>query len=90
PTLRELFGTPLAVQESWFGIWAPARTPPSVLGALNAAIVRTARSPAVQAAFLEGGGEAVWSDSPQAFSNFIRDENRKWAEIVKLAGLIVS
>jgi tripartite-type tricarboxylate transporter receptor subunit TctC len=87
PTLRELYGTELAVQESWFGIWAPARTPSDVLDVLNMAIVRTARSPTVQAAFLEGGGEAVWSDSPQAFASFIRAENRKWAQIVKLAGL---
>jgi tripartite-type tricarboxylate transporter receptor subunit TctC len=87
PTLEEAFGTPLAVQESWFGIWAPARTPPSVLDVLNAAVARTARSPTVQSAFLDGGGEAVWSDSPSAFSAFIRDEHRKWAEIVKLAGL---
>lgn len=87
PTLKEILGNELAVQESWFGIWAPARTPPAVLDILNAAIVRTARAPAVRAAFAEGGGEAVWSDSPQAFTDFIRVENRKWAEIVKLAGL---
>ena len=87
PTLEEFFGTRLAVQESWFGIWAPAGTPPAVLEMLNAAVVRTVRTLSVQVAFLEGGGEAVWSDSPQAFASFVRAEHRRWAESVRLVGL---
>lgn len=38
PTLQEVLNNELAVQESWFGLWAPAKTPPAVLDTLNAAV----------------------------------------------------
>jgi tripartite-type tricarboxylate transporter receptor subunit TctC len=87
PTLHERLKNELAVQESWFGLWAPARTPEAVVATLNAAVVKTAKTPSVQAAFEAAGNEATASDSPQAFAAFVRSENRKWAEIVKLAGI---
>jgi len=90
PTLHERLKNELAVQESWFGLWAPARTPPEVVAVLFAAATRTLKTPALQAAFEAAGNEAAISDSPQAFAAFVRSENRKWAEIVKLAGVTAS
>ena len=54
------------------------------------AALRTLKTPALQAAFEAAGNEAAISDSPQAFAAFVRSENRKWAEIVKLAGVTAS
>jgi len=90
PTLNERLKNELAVQESWFGLWAPARTPPEVVAVLFAAATRTLKTPALQAAFEAAGNEAAISESPQAFAAFVRSENRKWAEIVKLAGVTAS
>ena len=90
PTLHERLKNELAVQESWFGLWAPARTPQDVIAVLFAAATRTLKTPALQAAFEAAGNEAAISDSPQAFAAFVRSENRKWAEIVKLAGVTAS
>ncbi len=87
PTLQEALRNELAVQESWFGIWAPARTPPEVVAKLHAALSRALQDPAVRASFESGGSSAASSDSPQGFANFVRSENRKWAEIVKLTGV---
>lgn len=87
PTLSERLKNELAVQESWFGLWAPARTPADVLNLLNAATTRTLQTASVQAAFEAAGNEASPSESPQAFAAFVRAENRKWAEIVKLTGI---
>jgi tripartite-type tricarboxylate transporter receptor subunit TctC len=90
PTLHERLKNELAVQESWFGLWAPARTPPEVVAVLFAAATRTLKTPALQAAFEAAGNEAAISESPLAFAAFVRSENRKWAEIVKLAGVTAS
>jgi tripartite-type tricarboxylate transporter receptor subunit TctC len=90
PTLHERLANELAVQESWFGMWAPAKTPPAIIATLHAAATRTLKSPSVQAAFEAAGNTAAASESPQAFADFVRSENRKWAEIVKLAGVSAS
>lgn len=87
PTLQEVLNNELAVQESWFGLWAPAKTPPAVLDTLNAAVRKVAAQPALRAAFEAVGNEATASASPQAFADFVRGENRKWAEIIQLAGI---
>ncbi|WP_077002311.1 tripartite tricarboxylate transporter substrate binding protein [Variovorax sp. KK3] len=90
PTLHERLKNELAVQESWFGVWAPAKTPPAVVAALHAGATRTLKTPSIQAAFEAAGNTAALSESPQAFAEFVRSENRKWAEIVKLAGVSAS
>ena len=87
PTLQEVLNNELAVQESWFGLWAPAKTPLAVLDTLNAAVRKVAAQPALRAAFEAVGNEATASASPQAFADFVRSENRKWAEIIQLAGI---
>lgn len=90
PTLNELMNNELTVQESWFGIWAPAKTPPEAVAALHAASVAALRLPAIRSAFENAGNLAVPSDSPQAFTAFVRSEQRKWAEIVRLTGATAS
>ena len=86
PTLYELLGNELAVQESWFGIWAPARTAPDVLSTLNAAVRTAAATPELKMAYEAVGNEVTSSETPQAFSAFVRSETRKWTDLVKLAG----
>lgn len=84
PTLKEVLKNELAVQESWFGYWAPANTPADVVGKLHAAISKGLADPAVKAKFEAAGNVVATSESPQAFAAFVRSENRKWADIVKL------
>ena len=88
PTLYELMDrNELAVQESWFGLWAPAKTQADIVATLHAAISKTIQTASVRAAFEAAGNEATLSESPQAFAAFVRSENRKWAEIIKLTGV---
>lgn len=86
PTLYELMHNDLVIQESWFGIWAPAQTPVDIQLTLNAAIRKIASAPALRATYEAVGNEATSSESPQAFAAFVRSETRKWTDIVKLAG----
>ncbi|MDQ8018526.1 MAG: tripartite tricarboxylate transporter substrate-binding protein [Bordetella sp.] len=92
PTLQEaLGGNELAVQESWFGLWAPAGTPSPVRDSVFSALRRTVADPAVRSAFEAAGNEATTlGDSPQAFSDFVRSEQRKWTEIIRLTGVTIN
>lgn len=87
PTLQEVLHNDLAVQESWFGFWAPARTPADVVARLHAAANKVLAEPAVRAQFEASGNTAAVTESPQAFAAFVRKENRKWADIIKLTGV---
>jgi tripartite-type tricarboxylate transporter receptor subunit TctC len=84
PTLHELLGSELAVQETWFGLWAPKGTPDTVVAKLYAAAKRALTDPGVMAGLEAGGTSAVTSESPAAFGAFVRQENAKWLEVVKL------
>lgn len=90
PTLKEVLNSELAVQESWFGFWAPAKTPPDVVAKLHSAINKVLAEPAVKAQFEGAGNIAAVTDSPQAFAAFVRSEYKKWADIVKLTAITAS
>lgn len=87
PTLEELLKNKLAVQESWSGIWAPAVTPPEVVTRVHAVANKVLANPAIRKQIEESGSRPEMSASPQAFAEFVRAENAKWAEIVRLTGV---
>ena len=86
PTLYALLKNDLAIQESWFGIWAPAKTPPDVVDQLAAAVRKVGGNASLKAMYEAVGNELTPSESPQQFAAFVRSETRKWTDIVKLAG----
>ena len=85
PTLAEAMKSELAVQESWFGIWAPAGTPAEVVRVLHAAAAKALADPQLRQRMESAGGIPSPSESPEAFAAFIKSENLKWSEIVKLS-----
>jgi len=87
PTLQEVMKSELAVQESWFGFAAPARTPADVIAKLHAATGKALSDGPLRASFEASGNTPQTSASPQAFAAFMQAEHRKWAEIVRLAGI---
>jgi len=86
PTLNELMNNELTIQESWFGLWAPAKTSTEIINTLHSAAVSALNLPAIRTALENAGNLTVPSQNPQAFTAFIRTEQKKWADIVKLAG----
>ena len=85
PTLHEVTRNELAIQESWFGIWAPAKTPAEIVARAHAAIVKSLADPATRTSYESAGTIPVPSDSPAAYAAYVASEFRKWAEIVRLA-----
>ena len=71
---------------SWFGIVAPAGTPPAIVERLHATIAAAVRTPAMQERFSKSGARLV-GDSPQEFAAQIRAERATWGEIIKAANI---
>jgi tripartite-type tricarboxylate transporter receptor subunit TctC len=84
PTIAES-GFPGYDLSAWFGIQAPAGTPPAIVAQLNQAVVKSVQSPQIRERLATLGADPV-TNSPEEFSAFIRSELPKWAKIIKVSG----
>jgi tripartite-type tricarboxylate transporter receptor subunit TctC len=85
PTFEEA-GLPGYEAVGWFGTVAPAGTPPGVINKLNSEIRAALSIPDVRERAIAAGAEPS-ANSPQEFAAFIREETKKWAEVIKAAGV---
>ena len=79
-------GVPNYDESTWNGLLAPARTPPAVVRKLNDELGDLLKSPAVRERFTAEGAEPV-ATSPEAFAAMIRSEVKKWAAVIREAGI---
>ena len=70
----------------WFGVLAPAGTPPEIVAKLNDAIVRALATPVVKETLSKLGVEPK-SSTPEEFAATIRTDIDKWAKVVKDANI---
>ena len=84
PTIAEA-GVPGYEATSWFGLFAPAGTPPAVVSKLNAAIVKVLANPEIKKKLNEQGAED-YSETPEQFAAFIQKESVKWGKVVHDSG----
>ena len=71
----------------WMGIVAPAGTPPAIIAQLNRQIGALLQSPDIRERLAVQGLEAA-SNSPAEFRSYIASEVRKWAVVIKQAGVV--
>jgi tripartite-type tricarboxylate transporter receptor subunit TctC len=79
-------GVPKYAAEQWYGLLAPAGTPPEIVKLLNGQVVQALASTAVREKLLSEGAEPV-GNSPQQFADVIRDDLAKWTAVAKRAGI---
>jgi len=84
PTMKEL-GMPDFVTENWYGMFAPANTPPAIVQRLNTALNTVLDSKEVRAS-LDKMGSADVKTTPEAFTKFIARELPLWESVVKRSG----
>ena len=87
PTYAEL-GYPGFTASSWVGFFAPAKTDPQILAALNATINEIVQTPDVAKKFTDMGMDTITGDQAQADA-FFASEVKKWGEMVKALGLSI-
>jgi len=85
PTTAEV-GMPDLLIENWYGMIAPAKTPEAIVAALNRIANEAMADPSVNQK-LADQGLTLAGDSPEHFRGFIEAETRKWAKVIKDAGL---
>ena len=85
PTIAEA-GVPGYEFGSWFGLLAPAGTPPEIINRLYSAIQNTIKSPDIKKKIAAQGAELV-GDTPQQFAEFLKQDMEKWGPVIKQAGL---
>jgi tripartite-type tricarboxylate transporter receptor subunit TctC len=85
PTTAEV-GMPDLLIENWYGMVAPAKTPEAIVAALNRLANEAMADPSVKQR-LADQGLTLAGDTPQHFRGFIDVETRKWAKVIKDAGV---
>jgi tripartite-type tricarboxylate transporter receptor subunit TctC len=72
------------VSAQWFGMLAPAGTPPEIVNRLNEALQQAMQDPEVAKHLTEQGG-FLRPGSPEDFATFIADEVKAWGDVVRAA-----
>jgi tripartite-type tricarboxylate transporter receptor subunit TctC len=72
----------------WYGVTAPAKLPKPLLAKIHAEISGYVKSAEFSKVAEANGSEAV-TNSPEEFRQFMLDDMKKWADVVKRAGIKV-
>ena len=70
----------------WYGVVAPAGTPPAIVERLNAEIRAAMTSPDVVEALARDGAD-VWVGSPAEFHDYVAKEIVRWGDLIRRAGI---
>ena len=85
PTVEEAGRLKGFEASSWFGLLAPAGTPPDIVGRIQQETAKALSTPAMKEKLLAQG--AIPSgNTPAEFARLIDDEIKKWAVVVKASG----
>jgi tripartite-type tricarboxylate transporter receptor subunit TctC len=85
PLMKEA-GVNWTYDGGWFGMFAPARTPPEILERLAAEVATAMRKPAVLQRFTQLGVEPA-AGTPEEFRKFFFAELKAYGEMARVAGV---
>jgi tripartite-type tricarboxylate transporter receptor subunit TctC len=88
PTTTEA-GMPDLIIENWYGMVAPAGTPPAIIATLNKIATEAMADPLVKEKLAAQGATLV-GDTPEHFRGFIDSEIKKWAKVIRDAGVVTA
>jgi tripartite-type tricarboxylate transporter receptor subunit TctC len=85
PTVAEA-GVPGYAAESWYGLFAPARTPKDVIDRLNKSAATAVQSEALNRLGVNEGLVMV-ARPPEEFDRYVRGEEERWRKVIQDAGI---
>ena len=84
PTVAEALNIPDYEVDSWYAMFAPAKTPPEIVARMQKEIARAVQLPDVKPKLLEQGADPVGS-TPEELDRVVKSELRRWAEVIREA-----
>ena len=85
PTVAEA-GVPGFENVTWYGLFAPVKTPAEVVTKLNAQVVQILSDPEMAQRLASQGAEPR-STTPDELARFMRVEFERWKKVIKAAGI---
>ena len=85
PTVAES-GVPDFEYVIWYGLFAPAKTPKEIIEKLNTEVVKILKDPETVRELASRGAEAS-PTTPEAFAQYLREDQERWKRVVKTAGI---
>jgi tripartite-type tricarboxylate transporter receptor subunit TctC len=82
PTVAEALKIPDYEVDSWYALFAPAKTPPAILSRMQQEVTRAIQQPEVKQRLLEQGADTVGS-SPEHLDRVVKAELKKWPEVIR-------
>jgi tripartite-type tricarboxylate transporter receptor subunit TctC len=74
------------VADNWYGLLAPAKTPPAIIAKLNAAFVAALNDPGVREKLIQSGALPS-PTTPAQFGQLLKDELARWGKVVRSKGI---
>ena len=84
PAIAETY--PGFTNTSWYGLLAPAGTPPAIVNKVNAEMTRAAQNPEF-IKHIEGIGLEIASSTPREMGDLVRSELARWTKVINSAGI---
>jgi tripartite-type tricarboxylate transporter receptor subunit TctC len=85
PTVSEA-GVPGYAAEAWYGLYAPAKTPPDIIDRLNRSAAKALQSDAFRRLGVNEGLVMV-GGPPEELDRYFRGEEERWRKVIESAGI---
>jgi tripartite-type tricarboxylate transporter receptor subunit TctC len=85
PTVSEA-GVPGYAAEAWYGLYAPAKTPPEIIERLNKSAAKAVQSEAFRK-LGKNEGLVMVAEPPAALDRYFADEETRWRKVIQDAGI---
>src|SRR3954462_3281920 len=85
PTVAEA-GVPGYAAESWYGLYAPAKTPPEIIERLNKSAAKALQSEAFNRLSVNEG-LVMMGGPPEQLDRYVRGEEERWRKVIEDAGI---
>jgi tripartite-type tricarboxylate transporter receptor subunit TctC len=86
PTVAEELNLPDYEVDSWLALFAPAKTPELIIARMQKEVARVVHLPEVKQKLLEQSADPVGS-SPEELGRVVRTELKRWAAVIRDAGI---
>jgi tripartite-type tricarboxylate transporter receptor subunit TctC len=86
PTVAEAANLPGYEVDSWYGVFAPAKTPQPIVRRMREEIAKLVNTPEIREKLLEQGADAVGS-TPEELGRVVTAELAKWAPLIREANI---